>query len=259
MKMRHQQWFRSISLVFLMVSVVLIGCKKNVAATPPAPSVQPAVPAPAPTITLRATPAAIDRGQPTSLQWEARNATSVHIEPELGNVQNQGSRSVSPSSSVTYTATATGPGGSAADSARITVRIPAAAAAAPPQPRPEAAVSVSDLFRQNMQPIYFDYDKAEVRPDQISRLQADAFWLKSHLGLKFTIEGNCDERGSEEYNLGLGDRRANVVKEFLIKEGVEASSMKTVSYGEEHPVCKETTEECYQRNRRAAFELGPVS
>jgi peptidoglycan-associated lipoprotein len=56
---------------------------------------------------------------------------------------------------------------------------------------------------------YFDYDQADLRPDQVSRLQADASWLKSHRGLKFTIEGNCDERGSEEYNLGLGDRRAN--------------------------------------------------
>ncbi len=66
------------------------------------------------------------------------------------------------------------------------------------QPRPEASVNVSDLFRQNMQPIYFDYDKAEIRPDQISRLQADASWLKSHRGLKFKVEGNCEERGSEE-------------------------------------------------------------
>jgi peptidoglycan-associated lipoprotein len=236
-----------------------MGCKKHVAAAPPVAPVQPAPPAPAPTITLRATPASIDRGQPTSLQWEARNATSVRIEPELGTVQSQGSRSLNPSSSITYTATATGPGGSASDSARITVRIPAAAAVTPTQPRPEPAVNMSELFRQNVQPIYFDYDKAEVRPDQIARLQADASWLKGHRGLKFTIEGDCDERGSEEYNLGLGDRRANAVKEFLIKEGVDASNMSIISYGEERPVCKEDTEQCYQRNRRAAFDLGPVS
>src|SRR6185369_12236601 len=114
----------------LLVSIVFTGCKKNVAAAPPAPAIQPTPPAPMPTITLRATPAAVDRGQSVGLQWEAKNASSVRIEPELGSVQLQGSRMVNPSSSVTYTATATGPGGSTSDSARITVRVPAA----PPAP-----------------------------------------------------------------------------------------------------------------------------
>src|SRR5437870_2002359 len=94
----------------------------------------------APTITLRAAPNAIDRGQALSLQWEAKNATSVRIQPEVGSVQVQGSRSVSPASSVTYTAVATGPGGSASDSARITVRVPAAAAPTRPVPRADARV-----------------------------------------------------------------------------------------------------------------------
>lgn len=160
---------------------------------------------------------------------------------------------------MTYTATATGPGGSAADSTRVTVRVPAAAAPTRPEPRAEARVSVDELFRQNIKMIYFDYDKAEIRPDQVAPLQADAAWLKNHVGLKFTIGGNCDERGSEEYNLGLGDRRANVVKEFLIKQGIDPSSIKTISYGEERPVCRETTEECYQRNRNASFVPGPTS
>jgi peptidoglycan-associated lipoprotein len=120
-------------------------------------------------------------------------------------------------------------------------------------------VSVDELFRQNIKTIYFDYDKAEIRPDQVAPLQADAAWLKGQPGLKFTIGGNCDERVSEEYNLGLGDRRANVVKEFLIKQGIDPSSIKTISYGEERPVCRETTEECYQRNRNAAFVPGPTS
>ncbi|HET6266371.1 MAG TPA: peptidoglycan-associated lipoprotein Pal, partial [Acidobacteriota bacterium] len=219
---------------------------------PTVPPVQPAPPAPTPTVTLRAAPASIDRGQAASLEWEAKNTTSVRIEPEVGNVQNQGKRSVTPSSSVTYTATAMGPGGSASDSTRVTVRIPAVAAV-PADSRSAPGVGVDELFKQNVQTIYFDYDQADLRPDQISRLQADAAWLKSHRGLKFTIEGNCDERGSEEYNLGLGDRRANAVKEFLIKEGVEPSSINTISYGEERPVCRETTEDCYQRNRRASF------
>jgi peptidoglycan-associated lipoprotein len=255
------QYCRQVVYVLLLIAAAgFTGCKKNVAAAPPAaPPVQPAPPPPAPAITLRAAPANIDRGESTSLQWEARNATSVRIQPEVGNVQTQGSGSVSPTSSVTYTAVAMGPGGSASDSARITVRVPAAAAPTRPEPRPDTRVSMDELFGQNVQTIYFDFDKSEIRPDQVSRLESNASWLKQHRGLKFTIEGDCDDRGSEEYNLALGDRRANRVKEFLIKEGVDASSIKTVSYGEEHPVCREGTEECYQKNRRAAFTPSPIS
>jgi peptidoglycan-associated lipoprotein len=248
--------------VFL-ISIAFAGCKKKVAATPPATTVQAAAPAqsPVPTITLRVNPGAVDRGQSVGLQWEARNASSVRIEPELGSVQLQGSRQVNPSSSVTYVATATGPGGSASDSARVTVRVPAPPAApasvTPPAARPN--VSLSDLFAQNVQPILFDYDKSDIRSDQISRLNADAAWLKEHRDAKFTIEGYCDDRGTEEYNLGLGDRRANGVKEYLIQQGIDTSRIKVVSYGEERPICHEETEECYQRNRRAAFVLQPLS
>ena len=252
--------YRQAAYVLLLIAVCFTGCKKNVAAAPPAtPPVPPTPPPPVPTITLRVAPANIDRGQSASLQWEAKNATSVRIQPEVGSVQTQGSRSVSPTSSVTYTAVAMGPGGSASDSARITVRVPAAAAPVRPEPRNDARVSIDELFRQNVQTIYFDFDESEIRADQISRLESNASWLKQHQGVKFTIEGDCDERGSEEYNLGLGDRRANRVKEFLIKEGVDPSSIRTVSYGEEHPVCREATEECYQKNRRAAFAPGPIS
>jgi len=118
---------------------------------------------------------------------------------------------------------------------------------------------MDEMFRQNLQTIYFDFDKSDVRPDQLPRLETDASWLKEHRGLKFRIEGHCDERGSEEYNLALGDRRANRVKEFLIREGVDSSSINTISYGEERPVCREATEDCYQKNRRATFVLIPAS
>src|SRR5438876_9334255 len=137
--MTNRDRCRLVCLLVFIAAVNLAGCKKHIAAAPPAPPpVQPAPPPPAPTITLRAAPNAIDRGQALSLQWEAKNATSVRIQPEVGNVQVQGSRSVSPASSVTYTAVATGPGGSASDSARITVRVPAAAAPTRPVPRADA-------------------------------------------------------------------------------------------------------------------------
>jgi peptidoglycan-associated lipoprotein len=257
--MRTQQYRQIASILLLIAAIGFTGCKKRVAAAPPATPVQPTPPPPAPTITLRATPATIDRGQSTSLQWEAKNATSVRIQPEVGGVQTQGSRSINPTSSVTYTAIATGPGGDASDSARITVRVPAVATPPRSEPRAEARVSMDELFRQNVQTVYFDFDKSDIRPDQVSRLESNASWLKQHRGLTFTIEGDTDERGSEEYNLALGDRRANRVKEFLIKEGVDPSGIRTTSYGEERPVCREATEECYQKNRRAGFVPGPIS
>jgi peptidoglycan-associated lipoprotein len=246
-----------ICIVAALAALALTGCKKKVAAA--APTTTPAVAAPAapaPTITLRATPATLNRGQSGAIQWDAKNATSVEIQPAIGSVANNGTRSISPASSVTYVATAKGPGGTASDSARITVNVPPTPAArtAPAQPSP--TVNVSDLFKQNVQTIYFDYDKAEIRPDQVSRLSADATWLKGHPGVKFTVEGHCDDRGSEEYNLALGSRRADAVREFLLKQGVSQSSIMTVSYGEERPICRDDNEGCFQMNRRAAFAMG---
>ena len=88
-------------------------------------------------------------------------------------------------------------------------------------------------------------------------LAANAQALNSKPNLKFTIEGHCDERGSEEYNLALGDRRANAVKQYLIGQGIAESRFNSVSYGEERPVCHEQSEDCYQRNRRAVFTRIP--
>jgi peptidoglycan-associated lipoprotein len=243
--------------LLLLAAPILQGCKKKVAANP-APPVQPAPPAPAPTITLRAAPSTIEQGDATSLQWDATNATSVRIEPQIGDVQIQGSQSVSPSSSVTYTATAMGPGGRASDSARITVQVPAPPPA-PPAPTTESRAITDDVFRQNVQTVYFDYDRSDLRPDQVARLQANASWLKQNAVVAFTIEGHADERGSQEYNLGLGDQRANKVKEFLVSAGIDASRITIISYGEERPVCHEANEGCYRLNRRAAFAMKPIS
>src|SRR5690242_3099679 len=191
----------------LFVTLIAVGCHKPTPAPPPPPAaVTPPPPPPAaPTISLRAQPGTIDRGGSTTLQWDAKNATSVSITPGLGDVAVTGNRSVNPTSSVTYTATAMGPGGSATDTARITVNVPAAPAAAEP-PRPAPNVSVGELFNKEVKTIYFDYDKADIKPDQVSTLQGNASWLKANPNVRFTIDGNCDERGSEEYNLGLGDR-----------------------------------------------------
>src|SRR5437867_286940 len=130
---------KNVGFVFLILSALLaLACHKNVAAPPPAPiAVTPAPPPPpAPTITLRAQPGTIDRGASATLQWEARNAATVTITPEVGNVPVTGNRSVSPTSSVNYMATATGPGGTASDVARVTVNVPVAPPRPPEPPRP---------------------------------------------------------------------------------------------------------------------------
>ena len=255
--MRNRHWLRNVCFLLLLVAPVLQGCKKKVVATAP-PQYQPAPPPPVPTITLRATPSTIEQGDATSLQWDAKNATNVRIDPQIGDVQIQGSQSVSPTSSVTYTATAIGPGGRASDSARITVQVPAPPPP-PPAPSTDSRAISDDVFRQNVQTVYFDFDQSDLRPDQVARLQANAAWLKQNPKVTFTIEGHTDERGSQEYNLGLGDRRANSVKEFLVNAGIDASRMTSISYGEERPVCREDNEECHKLNRRAAFTMKPIS
>jgi peptidoglycan-associated lipoprotein len=111
-------------------------------------------------------------------------------------------------------------------------------------------VTDEDLFAQNIKDVYFDYDKADIRGDQQSSIQADAQFLNQHTNMNITIEGHCDERGSTDYNLALGDQRASAVKNALTSAGVNASRIKTISYGKEKPFCTESNEACWQQNRR---------
>jgi peptidoglycan-associated lipoprotein len=159
---------------------------------------------------------------------------------------------VNPASSVSYQATATGPGGTATDVARVTVNIPPAPPANTTPNKPPVVTS-NPVFDRDVRDVLFDYDQSEIRPDMLSVLQSNTTWLRMNPNVRFTIEGHCDDRGSEEYNLGLGDRRANAVKEYLVSQGIPANRINTVSYGEERPVCRDETEECYARNRRAHF------
>ena len=97
---------------------------------------------------------------------------------------------------------------------------------------------------------FFDYDQATLRPDAREALSTDAGWLKKYPSTKILIEGHCDERGTEEYNLALGDRRAAAVREYLASLGVNGARVTTVSYGKERPFCSQENESCYQENRR---------
>ncbi|MEP7013589.1 MAG: peptidoglycan-associated lipoprotein Pal, partial [Acidobacteriota bacterium] len=103
--------------------------------------------------------------------------------------------------------------------------------------------------------VYFDYDQAELSSATRDRLAANAKFFQDHREFQVTIEGHCDERGTNEYNLALGDRRANSVKQYLGSLAVAADRIRTISYGEERPFCSESEESCWHENRRAHFVL----
>jgi peptidoglycan-associated lipoprotein len=113
------------------------------------------------------------------------------------------------------------------------------------------AISDSEFFSHNIKDAFFDYDQYNIRDDARAALQADARVLRERPGIRVTIEGHCDERGSEKYNLALGDRRANAAKDFLVSQGIDGSRIDTISYGKERNVCEQHNEECWQLNRRA--------
>lgn len=137
---------------------------------------------------------------------------------------------------------------------------PASSAAAPaPAPPLEAKdpILTEDLAKLNsggyLKDAFFDYDRASLREDARTALAADSRWLLRYPKFQILVEGHCDERGTEEYNLALGDKRASAVREYLASLGVEAARVKTVSYGKDRPFCSEDNEHCWQDNRRGHF------
>ena len=234
-------------LTFLLIGVVFFaGCNKRVATVPPAPA-PPAPAPPAPTVTLNASPADISKGNSTTLTWSSSNATQLTLTPDIGSVDDRGSRQVNPSASTTYTITAMGEGGHAEASARVTVNVPA--------PPPVAQEDINQMFQEAVKDAFFDLDKADIRPDARESLQKNGVFLNAHRDVRFTIEGHCDERGSAEYNLGLGDRRASAAKNYMVSLGVSGDRIQTVSYGKERPFCTDHNEPCWQQNRRAHFVM----
>jgi peptidoglycan-associated lipoprotein len=145
-------------------------------------------------------------------------------------------------------------------SSESTTAAPAPAAAAPAttapaapgaRPSPKEFVAVAEL-----KDVFFDFDKFDVRPADTKILDANASWLKSNDNLVL-IEGHCDERGTNEYNLALGERRAKSAMNYLVSQGIQASRITIISYGEERPVCTDKTEDCWAKNRRAHFLVKP--
>ncbi len=237
------------------------GCKKKIAAAaapPPTPMAKvPDAPIAKPVISFTGDPLTIVRGDAVTLRWNIQNSDAVTIEPGVGSIAASGSRQVYPTTSVTYVLRASGPGGT--ESARVSVNVTA------PTDKPPVAPSgvsedVTTALDRLVKDAYFGYDSAEIREDARATLQRNSDGLKEIFG-KFAsasviVEGHCDERGSAEYNLGLGERRANAAREFLVQLGVSGDKLRSVTYGKERQSCTEATEDCWQKNRRAHFAAG---
>ena len=233
--------------IAILLAFTLSACShtiKNSAAdkTPPHP-VTPTTPAPVAQITV--TPLNVERGQSAELSWNTQNATTITIDG-IGSVSASGSQKITPANSTNYHLIATGQGGTAEANARITVK-------------PKDIVSdltLEQLFARDVKDLFFAYDTSDIRPSDEQIVAADAEFLKKYPNAKFVIQGHCDERGSEEYNLGLGESRAGRVREALLKQGISADRIRIISYGKEKPFCTTAeNESCWQQNRRAHFVL----
>lgn len=241
---------------FLSLSV---SCKKKpqpIARAPVPPPVSADKPAPAtvssPTVEISAAPSTIERGQQTELSWNSSHATSLIIDSGVGNMAESGSLIISPRESTTYTATATGARGEAKASTRVTVvdRIGS------------GVIGVTDIHgleqairEGKVQPLFFSYDKADLSSEAKLLLEANAHSFREFPEAKVVIEGHCDERGTEEYNLALGDRRSQAAMDYLLQLGVDPKQLKPISFGEERPFATCHDESCWRQNRRAHFRV----
>jgi peptidoglycan-associated lipoprotein len=238
---------KSLTLAASFAALLAVaGCHKKPAPAPPPPPTPAA--AAAPTATITATPDTISAGGSAVLTWQTTGANDVSIEG-LGQVASSGTQTVQPTNSTTYHLIARGDGGSADATARVTVN------SAPVQNNMAETNIDEATFEQNVKPVFFDYDSYDIRSDAQSTLQADANFLNQHPDLKVVVGGYCDERGSTEYNLALGENRANAAKQALVSAGVSPDRLRTVSYGKEKQFCTDHTESCWQLNRRGQFTL----
>jgi peptidoglycan-associated lipoprotein len=247
---------RTLVLSISTLALVLAAACHKKAAPPPPPPPAPQAEAPAkPVINyFTAEPTTITAGQSAQLRWSVTDSTGVQIDNGVGQVSPNGRRAVYPTQTTSYHMTATGPGGTAEADATVTVSTPPPATPPPPAAPPATA---QEILAHQVQDIHFDFDKSDIRPEDQPIIQADANALKTIFSMDpnfvVMVEGNCDERGSAEYNLALGDRRSQAAKEALIALGVPGDKLRTISYGKERPICTDATEECYARNRRVHF------
>ena len=251
----HTRSLRSALMLAVMFAAVS-GCHKNASngsVTPDSLAPTPAPLPPIPTATLTADPLIIDAGQSIVLNWRTTDASTVTID-SIGPVNPNGTQTVSPAASTNFHLTAKGDGGSVEASVRVTVRVPMEPKA-PVDTTTTADMGSETVFHENVADIFFDYDSSDLRPDAQASAVKAASYLVARPDIRIVIGGYCDDRGSAEYNLALGENRANSAKTALVNAGVSPARIRVVSYGKEKQFCTDETEACWQQTRRAQFSL----
>ena len=250
----QMKFHRTLVIAATLVALgAVTGChKKASGVNPSALGPAPAAPAAPPTATITADPVAIDLGQSVVLNWRSQNATSVAIDG-IGQVNLNGTQTVSPSNSTNFHLVAIGDGGTTEANVRVTVRVPVAPKA--PTAPAEGDWGSDAAFHQNVQDAFFDYDSYDLRPDAQAAVTQAASYLVAHPAIKIVIGGYCDDRGSAEYNLALGENRANAARTALVNLGVAPGQLRVISFGKEKQFCTESNEACWQQNRRAQFTI----
>ena len=253
----HARSLRTLLLLTAATLTLATGCHKKDQGIDPnslGPVNTAPPPAAAPTASISASPLAIELGQTVTLDWRTTNATVVTIDG-IGQVNATGTQAVSPSNSTNFHLVAKGDGGTTEANVRVTVR----AAAPPPatvMDNSAATDSTSDAaFHAAVQDVFFDYDSFDVNASGQAAVAQAAAYLVQHPGIKLLIGGYADERGSAEYNLALGENRANATKTALMDAGVSGARIRVISYGKEKQFCEEASDSCYQQNRRAQFTI----
>ncbi len=241
-----------IPAILIITLLSIAGCGKK---TPPASNNSTAPEVAAPTAHISANQTTILAGDSVELSWNTSNANSVQIDG-IGDVPSSGKRTVSPTESTTYRVVAKGDGGTGEDSVRVTVNRPQSNSDnGVGSEGPELSAAEEQLFRTSMEDAFFGYDAYKLDEAAQAVLAKDAAFLVKHPRYHIVIGGYCDERGSNEYNLALGQNRSEAAKRALVAAGVSDNRIRVVSYGKEKPFCTESSEECWAKNRRAGFAL----
>ena len=240
-------------LPLTLTMLVITGCHKKTAPVP-ANALPPANTGPTPTATITADPQAIDLGQSVVLNWRTTNATKVSIDG-IGDVAVNGTQTVSPANSTNFHLVANGDGGITEANVRVTVRVPQVPGNTAGDAGNGGDAGSDAAFHGAVQDIFFGYDSYDLQPDSQSSVASSARYLEAHPAIHILIAGYCDDRGSAEYNITLGENRANSAREALVSAGVSPDRIRVVSYGKERQFCTEEAESCFSQNRRDQFTI----
>jgi peptidoglycan-associated lipoprotein len=251
----------STALQLLLIGVLLLaGCgKKTGPVRPPTATVPPPtapgtpVTAPPPELEVRVEPESIRAGESATLVWEARNTDLVVIDQGIGQVEKSGRLKVFPTQTSRYRIVATGPGGNTEKTVTLEISKQPASLAE----EELAGKSLAERFAYFVKPVFFGYDSSELRDEAKLTLDGNIRWLvrSENKDVAVMLEGHTDERGTAEYNLALGDERAQVVRAYMVAHGVDPVRLVTISLGEESPFDPRETEDAYALNRRVHFVL----